>query len=759
MGQPAYCAFISYSHRDSRWAAWLHKVIESYRPPRKIVGTKHARDVIPKRMAPVFRDRDELATATDLGTEITAALERSGCQIVICSPHAAKSKWVNEEILSFKRLGREDRIFCLIVDGEPNASDLPDGAEQECFPPALRYRLGPDGKLSDVRSEPIAADARPGKDGRQNAKLKLIAGVLGVGFDTLKRREQQRRNRRLVAIACVAIAGMVVTSGLAAFAFIQKRTADRQRVRAERAAETANQTTDFLVDLFRISDPGEARGDAVTAREMLDKGAARIKRQLVKQPAVRATLMDTLGTVYMGLGLYHSAKPLLDAALETRRGLPDVSPLAMSRSFEHEGELMRMQANYGAAERDFRGAIAVLPPDRRDRRSEEQLADTLQSFGELLEDEGKYREADRRLRLALDLQRKLYGPSNPAAAYTLKELARVMSDEGDLNGAIGTMRAALAMERSVWGTKPYPDVAEALNDLGSLLEEHGNYNQAESLLTQSIAMKRRLYGDAHPEIAAGLDNLAAIMDIKGDHVHAEATYREALAMQRKLVGPVNPDVATTLNNLAFVQSERGHLHRALATESEALAILRKLFPGDNPDVATIMNRIGFWQIEARQYRAAKTDLETALAMRRRLNAPNRLDVATSLVNVAILQIAEHHFEAALESSRQAVTVLSAALSPDHWKTAVAESAEGAALAGLGRYAAAQRHLTHGVGILEKNPAAPPDYRRLAVSYLNRLNARTAMKRSRAGTARRIPLADAPTATRERRDRRDRRDRR
>ena len=111
-----YRAFISYSHRDSRWASWLHASLEKYRPPKPLIGTQTVLGMVPKRIAPIFRDRDELPSATDLGTLVNAALADSASQIVICSPQAAKSKWVNEEILSFKRLGRAgDRIFCLIV--------------------------------------------------------------------------------------------------------------------------------------------------------------------------------------------------------------------------------------------------------------------------------------------------------------------------------------------------------------------------------------------------------------------------------------------------------------------------------------------------------------------------------------------------------------------------------------------------------------------------------------------------------------------
>lgn len=181
-----YKAFISYSHVDERWAAWLHKALETYRVPKHLVGQSTGIGPVPPRIAPIFRDREELSSATSLGDVLSQALRESACLIVICSPNAACSRWTNEEILTFKRLGRSDRIFCLIVAGEPGASGNADTALLECFPPALLYEMGDDGRLTDRRSEPIAADARRGKDNRQNAKLKLIAGMLGVGFDSLR---------------------------------------------------------------------------------------------------------------------------------------------------------------------------------------------------------------------------------------------------------------------------------------------------------------------------------------------------------------------------------------------------------------------------------------------------------------------------------------------------------------------------------------------------------------------------------------------
>jgi len=126
-----YRAFISYSHRDESWARWLHRGLENYRVPRHLVGRETAHGPVPARLAPVFRDRDELATATNLGETLTRALAQSACQIVVCSPAAARSRWVREEILAFKRLGREQQIFSLIVSGEPGAAANPATIDEE----------------------------------------------------------------------------------------------------------------------------------------------------------------------------------------------------------------------------------------------------------------------------------------------------------------------------------------------------------------------------------------------------------------------------------------------------------------------------------------------------------------------------------------------------------------------------------------------------------------------------------------------------
>ena len=197
MAKLRYRAYISYSHKDEAWAAWLHRALESYRVPRNLVSKTTSVGEVPARVRPVFRDRDDLSSATDLEGTVKQALAESENLIVVCSPDAASSLWVKEEIRYFARLGRADRIFCIIVGGEPAA----DGSVSACFSSALA-EIGLD--------EPLAADVRKWADGKHVAKLKLIAGLLGLRLDELRQRDLQRRRKRQVFIGLGVMAALTL---------------------------------------------------------------------------------------------------------------------------------------------------------------------------------------------------------------------------------------------------------------------------------------------------------------------------------------------------------------------------------------------------------------------------------------------------------------------------------------------------------------------------------------------------------------------
>jgi hypothetical protein len=201
-----YWAFISYSHADEIWGQWLCQAVETYRVPRALVGKPSRDGTVPRRLFPVFRDREELPISADLGANLKIALESSRYLVVICSPSAAKSSWVNEEIRYFKSTRTEERVLCLVVAGEPNAADKPHLHQQECFPDAVRFQVGADGALTNRRTEPLAADARRKGDGKRNAKLKTIATLAGVNYDDLKQRDKRRRFWQKIRFASLIFA-------------------------------------------------------------------------------------------------------------------------------------------------------------------------------------------------------------------------------------------------------------------------------------------------------------------------------------------------------------------------------------------------------------------------------------------------------------------------------------------------------------------------------------------------------------------------
>jgi tetratricopeptide (TPR) repeat protein len=279
------------------------------------------------------------------------------------------------------------------------------------------------------------------------------------------------------------------------------------------------------------------------------------------------------------------------------------------------------------------------------------------------------------------------------------------------------------MQRALRGNVPHPDLAEVLNDMGVLLWQQGDGVGAEKFYRESLAMNRKLLGEKHPEIANGLENVAMTVQDKGDLAGAETLYLQSLDMRRELLGPEHPEVGRTLLNLASLQYDRGETRQALTNMREVLGIYRKAYPPDHPETARVLNVIGSWLTMGGEDVEADVYLEEGLAMRRRLLNDQHPDVASSLIALAILRVDQRNYAAGLDFARKAKAIYTAALSADHWRTALAECAEGAALTGLGRYPEAEKPLSHGHAILIKDSGLPLIYRTLAQRYLDTLRRR------------------------------------
>jgi hypothetical protein len=301
-GEKRFWAFISYSHADSKETAWLHKALETFKVPSPLVGTESRAGVVPKRIFPIFRDRDELPTSSDLGDNLQSALRNSKYLVVVCSPRSANSIWVNTEVAFFKRTHGNANVLCLIVGGTPGGDG--DGEAGECFCPALRHHVNTDGSLGGT-AEPIAADLRDNKDGRQRALLKIVAGILGVNFDVLYQRERRRQRNR------VLVAGV----GLLAFALVGGHFLLKLRSVAQSQIEIASAVKEMRQLNFRkFGDLPEARrreferimdeSGVLNARKQRDAALAveaarfaRYRERLSEFSRQRASLIGSLETL------------------------------------------------------------------------------------------------------------------------------------------------------------------------------------------------------------------------------------------------------------------------------------------------------------------------------------------------------------------------------------------------------------------------------------------------------------------------------
>ncbi|HJP97537.1 MAG TPA: toll/interleukin-1 receptor domain-containing protein [Rhodanobacteraceae bacterium] len=549
-----YRAFLSYSHHDRAWADWLHKALETYRVPARLVGAQTLRGTIPRRLNPIFRDREELASATDLGAEINEALRQSENLVVICSPAAAASRWVNEEVLAYKRMGRGGRIFCLIVAGEPGASDLPGREAEECFCPALRFVLATDGRLSSEPTEPIAADARRGKDGRAHAKLKLIAGMLGVGLDTLMQREAHRRRRRMLVVTAASLLGMAIATGFAITAYVARNEA------RQRQAQTEDTLNFMLGDLH---EKLEATGRLDLMSAVTDRAMA----------------------------LFAASKP---------GSLTDVELTQESQALVQIGQIRLQEARYGPAMDAFRRAeqrsaelAARHPDDGRflyDRAQAESWIGSVYWQQRRLTDAGKwftrYRDSTLAL-LKIDPENKDWQLESTYGEHNLAVLAL---DRGELDAAQHGFRAELATQQRLAleqrdNTELAANMANTVSWLGTVAERKGDLSGALHLFTTQAEQLGALRAK-HPEDvrwliawSAAKQHQTEALQLVGQVGQAKASIDAVVAALEALVekDPANRDwqaeLAASLVRRAYVDAAAKDASAADAASSRAVGIL------------------------------------------------------------------------------------------------------------------------------------------------------------------------------------------
>lgn len=673
---PRFRAFISYSHQDRAWADWLHKAVETYRVPAALIGRQTAKGPVPARLFPLFRDREELAASADLSEAIRDALNASEHLIVICSPAAAASRWVNEEVLAFKRTHGEDRIFALIVAGSPGSDDL----AVQCFPPALGRRLDDTGEPNGEAIEPAAADARDSGDGRANARLKLIAGLLGVGLGELTGREAAAQRRR-----------MRVTQGLAAlFALLAIAavwfaiSSERQRARAEANLQSgigAAQTMIFEIAQKSSGAIGAQRSVLIAilkqAQALLDdlsKGQTLSPAAQRNAAAAQHELADAFlraGDATGALAATERSVAIIETLLEAA---PDDAALQrdLSVSLEKRGDAHAALDEIDPAladfqrSRDIRMALAARPEAGDDARFDLAIA-----YGKLAAQHfmlGDIAAASENYQAQLQLDQALMAADgdNPAylrdTAIALDGLARCRLAGGDVATALATAEDVTEI-RSTLATLA-PNDAEAARDLAVAQHQLGivrmaaeNPSGALTALDAAIAIWQRLSADDPSDVELRFDLAMTRLDA-GDALgrlgeFGAAGLRYTLAVTA-LEEVVKADPATArysaglATGLAWLAGIRVHEHNLTDAEdllNRALEIRERLAaarPGDRKrryDLAVIYFSLAAFEGERGDLAKSITWFEKAEAVLARLVQEKPDTASSQLLDMIRLQIA------------------------------------------------------------------------------------------------------------------------
>lgn len=486
-------------------------------------------------------------------------------------------------------------------DGE----DSGDSGFERVLPPAkLARRLR--GDLDTIVGMAMQKEAsrRYGSAERLEADVRRhLAGLPVVArADTglYRTRKFVRRHRVGVTIA----AGMALL--VIAFAVVTGVQSLRIRAQAGRIAlerDRAEQVSRFLAGLFQTSDPYAGAGGDLTARDILDSGAARVERELAGQPEARALMLLEMGRAYFGLGVRARARRFAETSLAIRRRMSSDGQLEIARTLDFLGTVLLDEGELNGAEDAHREALSLRRSMLGERHRE--VARTLNALAGVLRASGRFRDADSVSREAVTIDEAQSGSSRLDLAESLKGLAHAVAARGGHAEAVGLFRHALALER-LERPAEHPASVATLLDLASALGEAGEMEAADSLFRQGLALERRALGDEHPEVAGNEARFAVLLQRRGDGEGAEALYRRSLATARRRLPAVHLLTATTLLGLGELLRARGAADRAEPLVREGLAMRRSVLPPGHPGIAEAEQAVGAVAMARGHYVEAET---------------------------------------------------------------------------------------------------------------------------------------------------------
>lgn len=369
-----------------------------------------------------------------------------------------------------------------------------------------------------------------------------------------------RRNRMAVSLAVLAL--VAATAGL--FAILH------QRNEAYSERDRANQVVEFMTNMFKVSDPSQARGTSITAREILEKASQQIDSGLARAPKDRAYLLYVMGDVYNSLGLIPQSKAFVAEALNLQRSAVGPESPDTLASMSLMSVLLLGEGKFADAEKLERETLAarqrVLGPEHPD------TARSMSRLARVLTWQGRNGEAETLQREALRIERRALGPEHEDTLHAIDGLVVILWMQSDANRyaeAEALQRETLPVVRRVLGPQ-HPETLVAMNSLAVILRKEGKYGEAESTLREVLPLSIRVFGPEHPDTLNFKGNLAFAVARQGRYQEAEQLYEEMRAIQQRVLGAEDISTARSTYNLACLAALQGHSQRALSLLGEAI---------------------------------------------------------------------------------------------------------------------------------------------------------------------------------------------
>ena len=430
-----------------------------------------------------------------------------------------------------------------------------------------------------------------------------------------------RRHRFGVSVAASAV---ILLMAFAVTMAVQARRVARERDRANREAAASQRVAEFMTQMFRVSDPSQARGNAVTAREILDKAANDIDTGLANDPVLQARLLYVMGDTYEGLGLYPRAESLLARSLEIRRrvlGSDNPDTLATMNDL---GESIRWQSRLPEAEKLFREALDGR--QRMLRKDDPATLTSMNALGLILTDEGRYPEAETLFRQVLEADLRTVGPADPATFNAENSLALALQNEGRIPDAEKLYRDSADGFRRLFGPE-HPNALRGYANVADCLDQEGRYAESEKLNREVIEIKSRVLGPEHPHTLISKANLVRNLTHEGRYAEAEKLARTTLDEFRRTYGPEHRRTLNFMGDLADIMVREARYSDAAKVHEELVQIFSRLQGPDGPDIPFNLETLGIVYAYEKQYDKAEKTLQQAVAVAQRSARPLRVAAA------------------------------------------------------------------------------------------------------------------------------------